>query len=359
MPPVLTRDAIFERVDTLDVVRYDKTRNHLSGAVSKLSPYLSRGVVSLPEVRDRLLARVPEASRSQFVKELAWREYFQRVWWHKGDAIFSDLRFPRNDWRHHKLVGAIVEPSTGIETLDAAVRRLYETGYLHNHERMWLASLATNVVGAHWLPMGKWLYYHLADGDLASNFLSWQWVAGTSVSKRYTFSDELMAGCGGVRARTWLPAGFEYSVPPIPAQMEETRSVATLTMEYPVAPDFGSVAGKRVALYTPWTLAPLPGDFDAQVLVIDPAVFDAFPVSPKVLSFILESAKLLMPELHVWVGGGHAIPGIGEALCVQFREHQTTADWVGEVLPAAWLFPEVDTYYPSFSAFWRQAERFL
>ncbi|MFX7866419.1 FAD-binding domain-containing protein, partial [Acinetobacter baumannii] len=70
------------------------------------------------------------------------------------------------------------EGRTGVPVVDEAVRVLYRTGLLHNHARMWLASYLVHLRKLHWRAGADWLYGHLLDGDLASNHLSWQWVAG-------------------------------------------------------------------------------------------------------------------------------------------------------------------------------------
>ena len=190
-----TQTELLEMIDAIDPIAYAKTRNHLSGAVTKLSPYITRGVITLPQIRDRLLQNHSEKDCEKLIQELAWREYFQEVWWDKGGEIFSDLRFSRDDWRHKELITALVEANTGVEVLDQSIKELYKTGYMHNHTRMWIASVACNLGKAHWYEMGKWLYYYLADGDPASNFCSWQWVAGTSKSEPYTCNQELINGC--------------------------------------------------------------------------------------------------------------------------------------------------------------------
>ncbi len=356
-----TRDEIWAIVDGLDVVAYAKTRNHLEGAVSRLSPYISRGVITLPEIRDRILTRASVRDAEKFIQELAWREYFLRVWWAKGDAIFSDLRFPRDDWRHHDLVTAIVAGKTGVETIDATVRDLYETGYMHNHARLWVASLATNLARADWYTMGRWLYAHLADGDLASNFLSWQWVAGTSVSKPYTVDQSLI--------NSWSSKKQPYSIlnfrreamleTPCPDILLKAEPF-TLMMDYGSNDGVSSVARERVLLYTPWTLNPNHDTTATRhILVFDPAWFDEFPVSSKVRDFIIAQGRLVIPGLEVWYGDVATIPGYHEAESRTALAHQTNQTWQGvTVTEPDWLFPQVRGYFPSFFAYWQQASRY-
>ena len=74
-----------------------------------------------------------------------------------------------------------------------AVRQLYATGTPHNHARMWLASYVVHLRKVHWRSAANWLYANFLDGDLASNHLSWQWVAGTRSSKPYLFNTDNVA----------------------------------------------------------------------------------------------------------------------------------------------------------------------
>ncbi|MDZ7706734.1 MAG: FAD-binding domain-containing protein [Trueperaceae bacterium] len=141
-PP--TRAAALERARAVDPSTYARTRNHLRGAVSRLSPYLTHGLASAPDV---LQIAAPDAA-GKFAQELAWREFFQLVYEREGRSIFTD-RFgpqPRRSAAFHprRLPRAIVEGSTGIDALDDAVRALVQGGYVHNHARMWLASVGVS-----------------------------------------------------------------------------------------------------------------------------------------------------------------------------------------------------------------------
>lgn len=362
MSYLLSYSEILNQIDTIDPKAYSATRNHLDGAVTRLSPYISRGVITLPQVRDRLLAQHPRLDCEKLIQELAWREYFQHVWYEKGDDIFTDLRFPRTDWVHEELVSVMVDASTGIAAIDEAIKELYTTGYMHNHSRMWVAALSSNLAKAHWHTMGKWLYYHLIDGDLASNFLSWQWVAGTSVNKRYTVNQSLIDACSTQKQHTsWLSVEREALLTMTPPEQFTIREPFVFEMEYPVVPDVASVSGALVHLYTPWTLDPTwrsgeAGEFcPRQILVIDPAWFDRFPVSVSVLDFIMRQGKTVMPSLEIFVGEQRAIPGIEEAE-VYFKNHPTNQTWLGYRDTLELLFPRVTGYYPSFFAYWKSVE---
>jgi deoxyribodipyrimidine photo-lyase len=350
---------ILNQIDAIDPVAYAQTRNHVNGAVTRLSPYISRGIITLPRVRERVLTQHSPDDCETLIHELAWREYFQNVWWEKVDEIFSDLRFSRSDWQTNDLLTTIVAAETGIVVIDEAIKKLYDTGYMHNHVRLWVAALACNLGRAHWHTMGKWLYYHLIDGDLASNFLSWQWVAGTSVSKRYTFCQSLINACSDVdQTSSWLDIKREDLLTmPIPAPLHLTESF-TSVMEYPKG-TIDTVSGTTVHLYTPWTLDPEWRTSEAgarKILVIDSRWFDRYPVSPTVLDYIVRQGQTVIPELEVYAGTIDQLPGVYEAE-IFMKNHQTNQHWPGVRDQVDRLFPAVTGYQPSFFKYWQQVQR--
>ncbi len=174
---------------------YARTRNHLDGAVTRLSPYITHGFVSLPGVLSAVRQHHSVHGESKFLYELGWREFFHHVWRHAGEGIFASLHAgPLPDDAYlPALPEDIRRGATGVPVVDQAVRQLYATGWLHNHARMWLASYVVHLRKVHWRAGADWLYGHLLDGDLASNHLSWQWVAGTGSHKPYLFNAENVA----------------------------------------------------------------------------------------------------------------------------------------------------------------------
>lgn len=353
----VTKNDIRTYVRSFDVAAYAKTRNHLSGTVSRLSPYLTRGVCTLPEVASWVLENNSWSTAEKFIQELAWREYWQQVWFAKGEAIFTDVRFSRSDWQHSELVSALVEAKTGIQAIDASVTDLYQTGYMHNQARLWTAMLACNVAKAHWYDMSRWLYYHLLDGDLASNTLSWQWVAGTNAGKRHVANQALINACADtVQTGTYLDQEREaiesMSIPPVLAKHVPFQ-YRTL---YPASDVLPALTG-AVYLYSPWTLDAdwRAGETGVRMLVIEPRWFDRFPVSESVLAFICEVAKTQIPNLYIHVGNVSDLP-LDEATAVFSKSYPATQDWPGQIDQPARLYPEVMGYYPSFFKFWQACQ---
>jgi deoxyribodipyrimidine photo-lyase len=356
---IKTYEQILEQIDGIDPKQYAKTRNKHDGAVTKLSPYITRGVITLPQVKERLLEKHSTQDCSKLIQELAWREYFQNVWWAKQDEIFEDLRFSRDDWRHQSLVAAIIDAETGIKALDTKINELYDTGYMHNHVRMNVASVACNLAKAHWYEMGRWLYYHLIDGDPASNFLSWQWVAGTSVSKQYLTSQQVLNACSTeTQQGTWLD--FERDVmmeQEVPSVLEATKS-ADFSCHYPESTIESLATDTATVLYTPWTLNPeYKSDVDAvRVLVIDKEWFDRLPVSGNVMNFIVEQGKTVIDDLRVYVGEPNELLKGVDVETVSYLNHQTTTNWRVAGDDAPMLVLAVTGYFPSFFKYWQKAQ---
>jgi len=358
MNPKLSYNQILELIDAFDPVVYAKTRNHLQGQVSRLSPYITRGVISLPAIKKRVLEKYEPEVAEKFLQELAWREYFQKVYYAKEKQIFSDIRFTRNDWRHDELVSAVTEAGTGIQVIDTAIEQLVKTGYMHNHARMWTAMLVCNVAKANWFNASRWMYYHLLDGDLASNTLSWQWVAGTSVQKQYVANQELINGCSDTnQIGTFLDIERELIAAQVVPPVLEAKQPFVYTMSYPQSDEIVSLAGKKVFLYHPWSIDPLwqQEQVGERIFVIEPQLFDEFPVSPGVLNHVLELLQTHIPSAKIYVGVVQTLPGIAEA-DVCSKSHPATTHFPGVKTKQQELFPHVQGYYQSFFKFWQACQ---
>ena len=120
---------------------------------------------------------------------MAWRDYWQKKWQISGN-IDIDLKTKQHPVLKNKIPSSIIEHCSTITAIDKGIKELYETGYMHNHLRMYTAAICCNIGQYHWLKPAKWMYYHLLDGDWGSNALSWQWVAGTNSHKKYIANQE-------------------------------------------------------------------------------------------------------------------------------------------------------------------------
>ena len=130
-----------------------------------------------------LRERFPFSTVEKFVQELLWRSYW-KAWLETHPEVWTDYKRQFASASHTLLpeqtrrIRAIQMADSGIAVIDRFTRELLETGYLHNHARMWWASYWIHVEKLPW-PLGADFFYrHLLDGDAASNTLSWRWVAG-------------------------------------------------------------------------------------------------------------------------------------------------------------------------------------
>ncbi len=193
------RAAALETLRTFTAIGYGR-RNFVDAPTSRLSMYLRHGVLSITEVADHARSIVGGRERDEFLKQLAWREFFNLVLAQEGAAVLDNLE-PAKYAAHWRatLPDDIREAQTGLPCVDAWVTRLIEDGYLHNHERLWFAAYVTHFRRVDWRAGWDFFREHLLDGDIASNALSWQWVASTFSSKPYFMNQDNIARFSGNR----------------------------------------------------------------------------------------------------------------------------------------------------------------
>ena len=170
--------------------RYANGRNTDHGpgahkAVSGLSPYIRRRLVLEADAVAAALAAHGPGDAERFVQEVVWRGYFKgwlerrpQVWRSYRAGLEGDLASLDRDRRLNRDVTRAMDGQTGLDCFDAWATELVETGYLHNHARMWFASIWIFTLGLPWRLGADFFYRHLLDGDAASNTLGWRWVAG-------------------------------------------------------------------------------------------------------------------------------------------------------------------------------------
>ncbi len=187
------RAEAVRRLHAYDPARYARTRNFVDAPVSRLSPYLRHGMIAPPEVRDHLRAThagAPEATE-EFLRQLAWRDFFEHVLDWYGAALDDDLEPPKHGvTRLNVLPPDVAAGRTGLPCVDGWLGRLFDAGYLHNHERLWFAAYLCHFRGVSWQQGAGLFRRFLYDGDWASNSSSWQWVEGTFASKPYFMNKE-------------------------------------------------------------------------------------------------------------------------------------------------------------------------
>jgi deoxyribodipyrimidine photo-lyase len=169
--------AALNRWTRTQLAEYGDRRDDLAGdATSHLSAYLHFGCISPLEVATKLRGR---NGAEPFVRQLCWRDFFQQVLAARPDAAWENYR-GSIDWDDDDdSLRAWREGMTGYPVVDAGMRQLLAEGFVHNRARLVVASFLTKDLRIDWRAGARHFLDHLVDGDLASNNLSWQWVAGT------------------------------------------------------------------------------------------------------------------------------------------------------------------------------------
>ncbi|MCM5571386.1 FAD-binding domain-containing protein [Burkholderiaceae bacterium FT117] len=377
--------AALARLDAADPAAYARTRNALDGAVLRVSPWVTHGFVDVPDAIERIAARSTLRDDDRLVFEFAWREFFHHVWRHLGDAILDDLGRPA--WpgpRDARVPGDVLAAATGVPAIDQAVRALYRDGWLHNHARMWLASYLVHLRKLHWRAGADWMYGLLLDGDLASNHLSWQWVAGTFSSKPYLFDAanvERWAPQAWHSRGTSIDRGYDAleriardggdvgpeaaaarPAPAAPVPLRERPAPELLEGWRPADPAALRAAGvETVRLVHPWDLGEEEGPGAraeapaTPVAWLHPGFHRAFPWSDARWRFVLARLRQKCPMLHqgdasAWRAAGIALHG-RETRNPGYRE--ATAGFA-KLSPVPRRFEDPAELCRSFSRFWKR-----
>ncbi len=205
--------------------------------VSMLSPYLRRRLITEREVVDAVLAAHGPEGADRFITEVFWRSYF-KGWLERRPCVWTHYTTTRNalvsEWGDTPRLIEAETGQTGIAIVDDWARELIETGYLHNHARMWFASIWIFTLRLPWQLGADFFLRHLLDGDPASNTLSWRWVAGLHTRGKHYLA-----------TRTNIER-FTRNRPPVePGQLDETAEALEERFDYgpalpvrvPIAPD--------------------------------------------------------------------------------------------------------------------------
>ena len=164
----------------LAAYRHARDRPDLAGT-SRLSPHLHFGEVSPRQALAAARQSPAQGGADAFVRELGWREFAHHLLFHYPHTVDLplDSRFERLDWRRDAgELAAWQRGLTGYPIVDAGMRELWHTGWMHNRVRMIVASLLTKNLFMPWLEGARWFWDTLVDADLANNTLGWQWTAG-------------------------------------------------------------------------------------------------------------------------------------------------------------------------------------
>ena len=177
---------------------YAKLRNFDFGPdkrsnVSCLSPYITHGVLNEVEVIKKSLAKYSFNKNEKFIQEVLWRTYW-KGWLELRPTVWSDyiisLNNIRERYKNDSNYLKAIEGKTEIACFDEWVKELKVHNYLHNHTRMWFASIWIFTLDLPWQLGAEFFLKHLYDGDAASNTLGWRWVAGIQTQGKHYLASE-------------------------------------------------------------------------------------------------------------------------------------------------------------------------
>ena len=181
-----------------NLAEYSRLRNFDFGPekrlnVSCLSPYITHGIINEKEVIQKSLSKFSFSKNEKFIQEVLWRTYW-KGWLELRPNVWNDylieLKKIRIEFKGNKEYLNAIEGRTNIDCFNAWVNELKENNYLHNHSRMWFASIWIFTLNLPWQLGAEFFMQHLFDGDAASNTLGWRWVAGIQTQGKHYLANE-------------------------------------------------------------------------------------------------------------------------------------------------------------------------
>ena len=177
---------------------YSKLRNFDFGPenrsnISCLSPYITHGIINEKEVIEKSLGKFSFSKNEKFIQEVLWRTYW-KGWLELRPNVWSDylkeLNKIKEEFKNNRNYLNAIEAKTNIECFNTWINELKENNYLHNHTRMWFASIWIFTLELPWQLGAEFFMQHLYDGDAASNTLGWRWVAGVQTQGKHYLASE-------------------------------------------------------------------------------------------------------------------------------------------------------------------------
>jgi deoxyribodipyrimidine photo-lyase len=287
---------------------------------------------------------------------MAWREYFNEVWQKRHSNLLLPVKSDFTQDYRQGIPAAFLNSTTGIKALDQGIAQLQQDGYIHNHLRLYLAMLWIHYARCTWQEGGRWMYYHLNDHDPASNFFSWQWVAGCFSSKKY------LANQSGINHFTQsIQKGSFLEHEPGAAIPESLEPLMQIELKTILPPKIQPTINPSVPtlLYSPFSLNP---DWRAKqeanrILVLDPLMFEKYPVSDRVLRWIMDLAGSIQ-DMQVFAGKPRelTVKTGGE---IYYIRHPLNLNFPGKAESLPELFPFPTDASGSFFRYWKSVEKGL
>ena len=181
-----------------NLAEYSRLRNFDFGPekrsnISCLSPYITHGIINEKEVIQKALSKFSFSKNEKFIQEVLWRTYW-KGWLELRPNVWTDylaeLNQIKNEFQNNQNYLSAIDGKTDIECFNAWVNELKDNNYLHNHTRMWFASIWIFTLELPWQLGAEFFMQHLYDGDAASNTLGWRWVAGVQTQGKHYLASE-------------------------------------------------------------------------------------------------------------------------------------------------------------------------
>jgi len=233
-----------------DIVNYSSKRNYDFGPIARknvscLSPYISHRLINEYEISKKVLSKHPYQRVEKYIQEIYWRVYWKgwlelrpKVW----DDFVEDLSTIEESENYHLAING----QTKIECFNDWVKEIKEYNYLHNHTRMWFASIWIFTLGLPWQKGAEFFMKYLLDGDAASNTLSWRWVGGLQtkgkhyLAQTWNISKFLSKQYKNIELReSTLPLADnrEYKISPIEIKKSKIRNDCLIVFENDLSVD--------------------------------------------------------------------------------------------------------------------------
>ena len=236
-------NSIAENFVSNNLSNYQGLRNYDYGSekrdnVSCLSPFITHRLILEQELINRSLDFYPFAKIEKFIQEIYWRTYW-KGWLELRPAVWEDFISERVETYDETTYEKAINGNTGIDCFDFWINELKEENYLHNHTRMWFASIWIFTLGLPWQLGAEFFMKYLLDGDAASNTLSWRWVAGIQTKGKHyiarpsnisKFTDGRFHPKGLNTVAESLNEEKEYLKEPLNLKFNETKKHNTLVM---------------------------------------------------------------------------------------------------------------------------------
>ena len=232
------------------------------------------------------------------------------------------------------------------------------TGYMHNHMRMYVASICCNIAKSHWLNPSKWMYSNLLDGDLGSNQLSWQWIAGAFSNKKYYANqNNINKYFNSNQKNTFLDvdySDFEHL---------ETPENLTEIVDFKIKTEFNTSyrnqieINKTTLVYNYYNIDPewhINENYQ-RILLLEPSHFEKYPITQKCLDFALD-LSINIKNLKVFVGEFSKLNEIIKTNDIIFKDHPTNNHYQGIKEEREWL-SNVKGFHPSFFSYWKKCKK--